>query len=529
MPRPKFRGGFLAGPSTTWEMDPTTRCVTSPHPVPRLATIAPLHAEHGGNLFRVFQRDDLVGVPRLPVDDLVLVAKLEHELDHMQRHLATSYGLVYHLIRSRMADLFFRRPSLSASDDAARLPWYPTQRRRIRSEEHAVDRNEKRYVSYRSLLNIWTCDGTSPSSPNAGECRAAFAALACDLFPEGLAMRPPERAQHGRRAWFPVWNDEQGRPFKMGAAALLEMLALSRELSLMRYANLPEHRDEAQFGSSIYRQAAYVWKDVFKLPLILNTTPSQIWRRLGYRSISAPPWELQLAVDLALWMPLGPNGAVPADARFGWEDIHPGWRFARILNLLRQQTKWHVEPAITHGANDWVRSTQKEWCQQLGWPAPDELIDVWMAWLADGFRRQTLERRYIEDDRSRWAASLNLLAYRQSAPAAVLLGFPDAGGAAVNWFDAVFGPDEENVLHVYSDESRIAKVEALGYPFPVAYGLIQAIELFAEHLGNSTQETLDWRLARLKRLGLKLETCIKTYAKRHYGTEVAFDGKLPDK
>jgi hypothetical protein len=70
------------------------------------------------------------------------------------------------------------------------------------------------------------------------------------------------------------------------------------------------------------------------------------------------PYDLQVAVDLSLWTPLGlanvgrRNSALSwvglanvgrRNSALSWEQIHPGWRFARILEAMKK----------LRGANKW--------------------------------------------------------------------------------------------------------------------------------------------------------------------------------
>lgn len=312
--RPSFRSQFLSRVGGAWEVDPTTRCVTVPVAVPELVHIAELHALHGSNLLRRANPQATVNAPRLDSAALQLAAKLEHELDHLQRHLATGYGFIYHLIRSRLVDLFFERLDQTTDDETGRLPWYPLSEsatRRISSEQRGLIGNLRLYQAYRSLLSILAADSSAPNVPSPRSCRRAYAAFATDLFRRRLNVAPPTRSESHTRpriGWYPVFHDRSGRPFKLGATGLLEALAISREMSLMRYAKLERLRDTSQFGASIYGQASYLWQAAYKLPMLSQTDLPPSWREVGYLEITTPPWEFQAAIDLALWTPLGPDG-----------------------------------------------------------------------------------------------------------------------------------------------------------------------------------------------------------------------------
>jgi len=103
------------------------------------------------------------------------------------------------------------------------------------------------------------------------------------------------------------------------------------------------------------------------LPFIWVDPQSQMPLRVSDRAFDARTTESWIAalalVDIALnaeWPVLGLKYLKP----FLWEDLHPGWRFARMCDLIREQK-------IPVPANeDAVLRFQRDICGSLGWVTP---------------------------------------------------------------------------------------------------------------------------------------------------------------
>src|SRR5262249_52698580 len=95
-----FDTGFLIDRNSGWAVNPTTRCIVVPTLTADFQRVAELHGLHGDHLLRRRnpKTERYANVPQLADTDLYHVAKLEHELDHLQKHLSTSYGSLIHLI-----------------------------------------------------------------------------------------------------------------------------------------------------------------------------------------------------------------------------------------------------------------------------------------------------------------------------------------------------------------------------------------------------------------------------------------------
>ena len=176
----------LTQPRRWWGLHPATRCLMAGAEEGIVSRIASLHSKHGANLLKVRNPkfgEQLQNVPMLSPDELLVASKMEHEIDHLQRHLATSYGLVMHLIHSRRADLFFQAIAEHRPGENIAQPMFPDDSTAtVVGSETRSKRHQLLHLGYRALEDLFTCDSTAPMRPDDEGRAAAWSALHLDLF-----------------------------------------------------------------------------------------------------------------------------------------------------------------------------------------------------------------------------------------------------------------------------------------------------------------------------------------------------------
>jgi len=510
-----FACGFLTDDVESWEVNPTTRCVVAPTANRDVIEVSKLHASHGDRLFKRLNPEfgkKYTDVPELTNSQLKIAIKLEHELDHLQRHLATGYGYLFHAIKSRMVDLFFERLHLTCTDEAGVLPWYPESAvvDGLDLSDSGIEGNKSRQLGYRWLAELLSGESLAPRRPSAAQCAVALAVFQDDLLRrlgyKGNVNIQKDLARElsfdaGSRFEFPTVAGRDGRPEKIGGQALLEAFSICREMSQMTFAGRAVDRDLTQFRAPIYTSAMRVWQNIAGLPRVRIERPSGSWKAVGYKSLDVFPLDVYAAADLALWPPIEPNPET-TDLTFNWHDIHPGWRYVRCLNYLKKNPRnWMPPRNLTADTDSWMVELQRELCLHFGWKSPVELSHSWFQFLSHG-HSGGFGKLFIADDRGRSAASLNLLNTRIAFPARFALGFPASHGHAVNWFACLLAADESRV---YSDEQQEQRLEQLGYKLPVAFAMMETLELYGEKL-NTNRDVLSQSVQmRFKQLGHRLD------------------------
>jgi hypothetical protein len=109
--------------------------------------------------------------------------------------------------------------------------------------------------------------------------------------------------------------------------------------------------------------------------------------------------------DLALMTPLWPHDTVLPSANFTWEDLHPGHRFFKIVNVLSRRQDLIV-PTLEH-----YESFQDSVCDELGWPRVRQTV-------------KALENSHLDDLRMFDHADMTFFQtackLRQACPSALL-------------------------------------------------------------------------------------------------------------
>jgi hypothetical protein len=149
-----------------WVVRPESRCVESPIGDELLPAVAELHAAYGAALFRRRNQSyarQLEHVPELADDDLLACAKLEHELDHIQRNCATSYGFLIHRLYSHRVRLFFERAKMAKPQSELRLPLFPTTI--VRESTDPLDINGRDFADCGHAIRILVTGYRAATAP----------------------------------------------------------------------------------------------------------------------------------------------------------------------------------------------------------------------------------------------------------------------------------------------------------------------------------------------------------------------------
>jgi hypothetical protein len=328
------------GSGGLWCVHPGTRCLTAVCDEGVVSRLGALHSEFGVNLVKRrhprFQ-PKLQKVPELTNKEILSVLKLEHEMDHLQKHLATSYGNVMHLIQSRRAHHFFT--FVGAQSDGTEVPLPLMAPNPMIDPESPSLTYPQIDVGYEALEKILTCGSTAQGIPNKRWARSAKWLWDHELF------RPAASGERGKSDTFyeseqfeddcadaplaPFTIAGEERTGKFGAHALLEAFALSREITLRSYACLEFTSIRNLFQVPVYQQAWNLWKQAFTEPLVAASVEGQAVNESGVF-----PREFYLAADLALWLPVCPKGLMASAARpLLWKDIHLGGGLCAFLKF----------------------------------------------------------------------------------------------------------------------------------------------------------------------------------------------------
>jgi len=448
------------------------------------ARTAPLHLYYGPRLLR--------GAPGLEFD-AVIAAKLEHEIDHLHRALGTSYGCSIHRLHSAQIDSFFRYVAGRASGESLALPFVLNSSDGELQRLRACERLSERLICSRPPREI----------------DSAAAQRIATLLPGVRPSIEPSAQSPGGDYAVPFGEYTLGGAFRkaaFGGYALLEFLGLSREIELGSMACLPGAKD-AEFIKAIgYQLAGQIWKQSVRAATAEGRLPS----------------EMHCACELALWIPIGPDGPIPSANRdLGWKDVHPGWRFLRIAEFLQNRTTTPCNAPLDEAYGRWFEDLESEICDAFDWPTPCVIAESWSDYLQRGLANGTFDKRFLEDDSERARGSLEILGKRIATPALAAHEYRSADNNPELWFSVytVFetGGGKSRIL-VMDTEGR--DFRALGYRFPPSISLTTALQL----LVNKKSEALSGPelLSRFQLEGAGAVRDVSVYAKRHYGFGIEF-------
>lgn len=256
--------------------------------------------------------------------------RLVHELDHLRRHLGTSYGLFRHaasslLVRATAERLAARRPRGAADPvpfvgtadgeycrDLVRSPVLSRSRKQMTAcFRHPAESRRLLYVALAELVRQW--DGLPPlADPHlaALALRAigdafAFSRSPGHSDPSGL-LTPDEPLRQYLRAEYPYCPFLAGRP--LGGHAVLEFFGVYREAT--------EHA-----ARGLERRA---WTDFAGQGEYLRVVDHFLTAVCGFPADGRFPVEFDAVAELALWPPVTPDGILTAGRPLSWFDLQPG-------------------------------------------------------------------------------------------------------------------------------------------------------------------------------------------------------------
>ena len=487
-------GDLLLGKVPACGYDPATRFLSICEKAEMVEPYLRLFKLHGQSclawLNKSYQQRAPKEFPRKewsPVEKAFL-GRLAHEQDHHFRHHYSTFGLLSYWTQALRARAFLRVVEEGCPEDSMA---------RWKREWKCIDRQ------WNGVLH-----GGGNARRRFGKKGGAFA------VPDGLNLG----LDPGCRMELPVTGD-----YVLGATALFEALALSREITLVRISYGRNEQWIGQLDSSMplmegYNRARIVWDSMLSESLVPFSDSHPVWMHVSPQRVQ--PMEFYLAADLALWVPFFPDvdGNSRSDYATGWQDIHPGWRFLRIVDFFRSSGKQWAPPDSYPGVfSEQHVQIQNEICERFNWPTPMDLASAWLLFL-----RKTLDSGEVVGsfperfDRNRCIASCELLATHLRSPADVCYGILAPENRGRHWFsgvecdDGYLFYDEMNgskMPHPFATEKIIGQVAA---DFPAAALSKEMHELFvsnaAAHLSriaaNGRVASDEWEVLLGKALGI---------------------------
>lgn len=378
--------------------------------------LSPLFMEHPANV--VIDGE----LSKAPNETKLFIARLAHESAHLRHHLATTYGYAYHVMNTWIARTLARGiRALTEKSTRVSFPLLP-----------AIASESELHEDYRGLLALqYAFDGDvgdeMPYSPPAAlgilDLILRMTAGRASARPEMLDQlaspipRNPRLLPFLRRDNPFVPRLLENRPF--GARHILETLAFTREISvaLVTGAINPSWAD--MMGLDDYGLVLRFWKTMFEP------------RRATL--------EFLAALDLALCVPITPEGLYESEPQLQWHDVHPGWRYLQICDLWkRQKHEWVDIPRDVQETDKVMLELEMTAAKDLGWPQPHEMLAHWM----DFFRRAIKSGArglYLElSGHPRLIGSLALAARRLAQPYSIVQGYWDFRKVKVPWFPVAF-------------------------------------------------------------------------------------------
>ncbi len=519
-----------------WVVRPETRCVESLLGDDVLPEIAELHAAHGAKLFRrrnMSYAKKLEMIPVLDDSQLMACAKLEHELDHIQRHCSSSYGFLIHRLHSHRIHLFFERVKQSQARDELRFPIFGSVDPGTGGDAWSATHRE--FIQAGFALKVLECMSGAPRVPSIMQQSDAESVLQRIVGPFhslATASNSPWLIQEAGTGAFPVIKAGSQKPQKVGGQGLLEYLAVSREATVLRYAGLGHLLDHDLMRSHVHSQAGLMWKHWAGLPMPMRENLSPGWTSAGVSAGPSFPIECWLAVDLALWPPFVPEGWSPSERGWTWFDIQPGWRFARILEYFKTlDLRFRLFLTEQDIASDWMLDLQSKVCEHFGWPTPHELAGVWRTYWEGVARGSEGRPLFIQDDQERAEATVELLATRLRDPFRFVLSYPGSEGRRSHWFQAVTTwiprPSGQKELVMRSLDGQEERWGARGYRLPAAFAVTKGVELFGTVGWPADRGPVGPIREELKSIGRGLELDLRVYGHRHHGVLLEFGGRVP--
>lgn len=460
------------------------------------------------------------GVPEVTDGEAYLVAKLEHELDHLHRSLATSCGRIRHQIHSRQVHCFFSRMQVADDDEEVVLPFGRSPTVSPEAKQHVRDMHRCRLVDQVLVGSaaLRTAD------------RESVADAVNWYFREALEDREPVAERKGivsasDELWPTVTYQLGGRTrhSPLGCLALLEVFAVFREVNLRLFGRVGHEDSRYLLSVPAYQQAGHLWKSIAggkMAPSAAIDRPG--WDDLPLESRQTYPLEFYAACDLALWIPLSLHS--PSGKPCGWRDIHPGWRFLQSVKALGNSFTPTSMGAVNANMDQRLESIQEEICSKLDWPTPRAIVEEWL-------KEQQIQRadslcleNFIQDDRPRMEGTSMLLQHRLRHPSAACVGYLESRNNLTLYFSVVEeqsgGLNDALTVTRTFDENTEADARH-GYRLPASYAAVRGCELYAFMMDREAMDVLTkGRYGTVRGMGsfrAAMDESLSAYAGRHYG------------
>jgi hypothetical protein len=401
-----------------------------------------------------------------------LAARLRHETDHLRRYLGTSYGLFYHYLNSALPPYFFDwcRATLSKGNHL-KFPLltsaHTVKIRLGRHQEMKQTEEDLAALAWSSTLDLMRLlDGDRCLAPHIVPMMQMFAIL------HELAAAPGAPHEVCELDLNPDPEDPLMSPFisfgepfspqllgkKLGAKHLFEALAFTSEGSFGLLSGGHSDAWKDSIGMSDYTLITSFWEKFFgrdRAFLKGQIDPGTIDSSLPEKTRDyCWPLEFAAALDLALWVPIGPRGLMSDGRPLRWEDVHPGWRFLRICSHLRSTGRPFVRiPKDLEETDKLYREIQAEWSSLFGWPVLDNLMMQWAEFLKGIIDDGNYSGFFFETGKGhpRFLSSLALIARRIPFPYQVVMNYYDYSDVAAVWFPFIVAKDGEMMYRPKSE------------------------------------------------------------------------------
>lgn len=329
---------------------------------------------------------------RQSVEPIQIRSRLIHERDHLFRHLSSSYGMVRFGLHSLLVRQFYGMMSHYNSKD----PVNPhglivTPLRELLAKSHPprviqelsrVERIRPSMMYLSGVECIRALDGDPPFldrdlAPSAlvlwGSIALMLNAQSASPSVFDPSATPPPELTRFINSNDPLVPIVKGQP--IGANQLLEFFAIMMEFSYLSNQGLEIIDSSDLIGMEAYFRIGTVFFGQF------------FQKEMTNGQFPAFPVELEAAVDLALAMPLTPQGLHAMGRKLSWFDLHPGWRFLRICAYYqqsnRQWTRIKPDDNAFQEYDEAVLGIQEEVCRALVWPTASQLDGTWHAFVTE--------------------------------------------------------------------------------------------------------------------------------------------------
>ncbi len=414
------------------------------------------------------------------------VAEMAHEHDHLRRYVGTSFGLLTHYLHCKTLEQLPPAFDELARSGADGLPLLVRSKRAgLRGE--ALSENLSVTAMLAGLQDLYLAlDRSVPLE----HFRLGEEVLRRELDLAGLKLRPlRESCRRYRTDQTSPTFDFRGDSKRFTARTLLEFFAVGAQGNALLNLGDELHpvAELISDGSLDYSFIHVLWDRQF--PLEHLPLPGQQDRESDQPSVDyyrMYQFELFTLLDLALWVPFGPEGFVAGDGTLGWEDINPAFRFLRAMDVLRG---WRVEgttiPGNEASRNHLFGDLQERVCAVLDWPTPQLLARSWLKALQ---RPERWKRpRFFLDALSRYRreATTKLLQFRLEQPADVVLNFVDFNAAGVARAPGWIFLSEENRSGCCEAESQLDVAQYLDTVLAFQLSRVARALLYGSGAGDS--------------------------------------------